>query len=52
MVEGFLMHNIPLWSKPIPQIAIHCDSQSALAKAYSDVYNGKSLDILVEEIVR
>jgi hypothetical protein len=40
-----LIHNIPLWSKPIPPIAIHCDSQSALAKAYSDVYNGKSRHI-------
>ena len=37
-----LIHEIPLWPKPISPIAIFCDSQSTLAKAYSQVYNGKS----------
>ncbi|GJR89502.1 hypothetical protein Tco_0213513, partial [Tanacetum coccineum] len=33
---------IPLWSKPIAPISICCDSVSTLAKAYSQMYNGKS----------
>jgi len=31
-----------LWSKPISPISIRCDSAATLAKAYSQVYNGKS----------
>jgi hypothetical protein len=31
-----------LWSKPIAPISILCDNAAALAKAYSQVYNGKS----------
>lgn len=37
-----LIYEIPLWPKPISSISIRCDSQSTLAKAYSQVYNGKS----------
>ncbi|CAA7044991.1 unnamed protein product [Microthlaspi erraticum] len=37
-----LVPEIPLWSKPVSPISIHCDSQATLAKAYSQVYNGKS----------
>ncbi|CAM8892812.1 unnamed protein product [Rhodiola kirilowii] len=37
-----LIHEIPLWEKPISPISIHCDSVATLAKAYSHVYNGKS----------
>ncbi|GKB62086.1 zinc finger, CCHC-type containing protein [Tanacetum coccineum] len=33
---------IPLWSKPIAPISIRCDSAATLAKAYSQMYNGKS----------
>ncbi|GJU10806.1 retrovirus-related pol polyprotein from transposon TNT 1-94 [Tanacetum coccineum] len=33
---------IPLWSKPITPIFICCDSVATLAKAYSQMYNGKS----------
>ncbi|GJY12545.1 hypothetical protein Tco_0381854 [Tanacetum coccineum] len=33
---------IPLWSKPIAPISIRCDSATTLAKAYSQIYNGKS----------
>ncbi|GKB99119.1 hypothetical protein Tco_0985256 [Tanacetum coccineum] len=33
---------IPLWSKPIAPISIRYDSVAALAKAYSQMYNGKS----------
>ena len=37
-----LIYEIPLWSKPIAPLLIHCDSAATLAKAYSQVYNGKS----------
>nr|GEU58813.1 zinc finger, CCHC-type [Tanacetum cinerariifolium] len=34
--------DIPLWSKTIAPMSIQCDSASTLAKAYSQMYNGKS----------
>ncbi|GKB11341.1 zinc finger, CCHC-type containing protein [Tanacetum coccineum] len=37
-----LLFEIPLWSKPIAPISIRCDSAATLAKAYSQMYNGKS----------
>ncbi|KAI3731774.1 hypothetical protein L1987_62963 [Smallanthus sonchifolius] len=37
-----LIYEIPLWSKPISPISIRCDSAATLAKAYSQMYNGKS----------
>ncbi|GKA53916.1 methyltransferase-like protein 5 isoform X1 [Tanacetum coccineum] len=37
-----LLLEIPLWSKPIAHILIRCDSVATLAKAYSQMYNGKS----------
>ncbi|GJX02653.1 zinc finger, CCHC-type containing protein [Tanacetum coccineum] len=37
-----LILEIPLWSKPIAPISIRCDSAATLAKAYSQMYNGKS----------
>nr|GEX31776.1 zinc finger, CCHC-type [Tanacetum cinerariifolium] len=37
-----LIYEIPLWPKPISTISIKCDSAATLAKAYSQVYNGKS----------
>ena len=37
-----LVYEIPLWPKPIFTISIRCDSAATLAKAYSQVYNGKS----------
>ncbi|GJY98841.1 hypothetical protein Tco_0516271 [Tanacetum coccineum] len=37
-----LIHEIPIWSKPIVLISIRCDSAATLAKAYSQIYNGKS----------
>ncbi|GKD91427.1 hypothetical protein Tco_1366934 [Tanacetum coccineum] len=37
-----LIHGIPIWLKPIAPISIHCDSAATLAKAYSQMYNGKS----------
>ncbi|GKA85045.1 zinc finger, CCHC-type containing protein [Tanacetum coccineum] len=37
-----LIHEILIWPKPIAPISIHCDSAATLAKAYSQMYNGKS----------
>ncbi|GJU77311.1 zinc finger, CCHC-type containing protein [Tanacetum coccineum] len=37
-----LLLKIPLWSKPIAPISIRWDSAATLAKAYSQMYNGKS----------
>ena len=37
-----LILEIPLWPKPIAPISIRCDSAATLAKAYSQMYNGKS----------
>ncbi|GJQ90317.1 hypothetical protein Tco_0001456 [Tanacetum coccineum] len=34
--------DISLWSKPITPISICCESVATLAKAYSQMYNGKS----------
>ncbi|GKE16952.1 hypothetical protein Tco_1424529, partial [Tanacetum coccineum] len=33
---------ISLWSKPIAPISIRCDRAAKLAKAYIQMYNGKS----------
>ncbi|GJZ65494.1 hypothetical protein Tco_0622190 [Tanacetum coccineum] len=37
-----LLLEIPLWVKPMAHISIRCDSAATLAKAYSQMYNGKS----------
>ncbi|GJV92948.1 FRIGIDA-like protein 3 [Tanacetum coccineum] len=37
-----MIYEIPLWPKPISPISIHCDSAITLAKAYCQIYNGKS----------
>ncbi|GKE72651.1 hypothetical protein Tco_1534692 [Tanacetum coccineum] len=40
-----LIHEIPIWHKPIAPIFIHCDSAATLAKAYSQMYKGKSRNL-------
>ncbi|GKF02942.1 hypothetical protein Tco_0029865 [Tanacetum coccineum] len=40
-LKNLLLEN-PLWIKPIAPIPIRCDSVATLAKAYSQMYNGKS----------
>ncbi|GKD34427.1 zinc finger, CCHC-type containing protein, partial [Tanacetum coccineum] len=44
-----LILEIPLWSKLITPIFIRCDSAATLAKAYSQMYNGKSRHLGKEE---
>ena len=39
------LEDIPDWPKPVPPISIHCDSQSAIGRAQSNMYNGKSRHI-------
>ncbi|XP_073133688.1 secreted RxLR effector protein 161-like [Henckelia pumila] len=39
------LEDIPCWSKPVPAIMIHCDSQLAIARAHNAMYNGKSRHI-------
>ncbi|GKA86634.1 hypothetical protein Tco_0808345 [Tanacetum coccineum] len=39
------VEDIPRWPKPVTSISIHCDSQSAIDRAQSTMYNGKSRHI-------
>ena len=39
------LEDIPDWERPVPPISIHCDSQSAIGRAQSHMYNGKSRHI-------
>ena len=48
-----LLLEIPLACENSNKVSIHCDSQATLARAYSEVYNGKSRHIsLRHEYVR
>ena len=39
------LEDIPCWPKPVSAICVHCDSQSAIYRAQSQIYNGKSRHI-------
>ena len=39
------LEDIPFWPKPLTPIGIHCDSQAAIGRAGSVMYNGKSRHI-------
>ncbi|KAL0332967.1 UNVERIFIED_CONTAM: Retrovirus-related Pol polyprotein from transposon TNT 1-94 [Sesamum calycinum] len=39
------LEDIPCWTKPVPAIMVHCDSQSAIGRAQSSMCNGKSRHI-------
>ena len=39
------LEDIPIWPKLVLEICIHCNSQSAIGRAQSDMYNGKSRHI-------
>ncbi|GJR08700.1 zinc finger, CCHC-type containing protein [Tanacetum coccineum] len=52
-----LIHEIPIWPKPIAPISIRCDSTPTMARAYSQIYNGKSRHLsvkhsMVRELIR
>nr|GEV57295.1 zinc finger, CCHC-type [Tanacetum cinerariifolium] len=52
-----LIHEIPIWPKPIALISIRCDSAPTMARAYSQIYNGKSRQLgvrhsMVMELIR
>jgi hypothetical protein len=36
------LEDMSMWTKPVPSFCIHCDSQSAIGRAQSYMYNGKS----------
>ena len=40
-----MLIDIPLWGKPIPPLTIYCDDKTAIFRALSDCYNGKSRQI-------
>jgi hypothetical protein len=37
--------DVPLWSKPVPAVPIHCDSKAAISRAQNTTSNGKSRHI-------
>ena len=39
------LEDIPIWPQPVLAICIHCNSQSAIGRAQSHLYNGKSRHI-------
>ena len=39
------LEDIPCWDKPVPSVTINFDSQSALGRARSNMYNSKSRHI-------
>ena len=39
------LEGIPIWPKPVHAICIYCDSKSAIGRAHSNMYNGKSRHI-------
>nr|GEZ20909.1 zinc finger, CCHC-type [Tanacetum cinerariifolium] len=52
-----LIHDILIWPKPIAPISIRCDSAPTMARAYSQIYNGKSKHLgvrhsMVRELIR
>nr|GEZ36974.1 hypothetical protein [Tanacetum cinerariifolium] len=52
-----LIHEIPIWLKPIAPISIRCDSAPTMARAYSQIYNRKYRHLgvrhsMVRELIR
>ena len=48
-----LLAYIPLWTRPTPSVSMCCDSQAAIVKAKSKIFNGKNMHIrLRHNIVR
>nr|GEV48567.1 zinc finger, CCHC-type [Tanacetum cinerariifolium] len=52
-----LIHEIPIWPKPIAPMSIRCDSAPTMAREYSQIYNGKSRHLgvrhsMVRELIR
>ena len=45
MISLHLLHEIPLWEKPVPPVLIHCDSTATIGRVQNRYYNGKSRPI-------
>ena len=43
--EWHFLEDMPMWMKPVPSICIYCDCKSAIDRAQSHMYNGKSRHI-------
>ena len=43
-----LLFDIPLWTKPIPPIIIHCDNTAAIITANNATYNRKSRQVRLQ----
>ena len=39
------LEDIPMWTKPVLAICIHCDSEATIGRARNHMYNGKSRHI-------
>ncbi|RVX07031.1 hypothetical protein CK203_030459 [Vitis vinifera] len=37
-----LLADIPLWTRPTLSVSMRCDSQAAIAKAMSKIFNGRT----------
>ena len=44
-----LLATIPLWTRPPSFVSMHCDSQAAIAKAKSKMFNGKNMHICLRQ---
>ena len=41
----YFLKDIPIWPTHVPPICIRCDSQFAIGRAHSSIYNAKSRHI-------
>ena len=46
---GNLLTDIPLWTRLAPSVSMHCDSQVAIAKAKSKIFNGTNKHICLRQ---
>ena len=52
MAKKFIL-DLELWPQPMPTIPLQCDSEATMFRAFSKIYNGKSIHIaLRHEYVR
>jgi hypothetical protein len=42
-----ILFDIKLWPQPMSVISLYCDSEATMSRAYSTIYNGKSIYISI-----